>query len=259
MKHGTTLLVLGLTGSLFFAAGCTPTTEPTRTDKLVQATATATAVPSPTPDVRVELVAALQRSQGAAHRYAVRGNLPEGQKVNGTGAFDPKKRRFQTTISVTGGKYPSAGSRIVIGNDSYSRPSDEKDWVHVDLKRVKPDDFFLRFDWADPTGLKAFTASIVSVDRVDPHTYTGRFDPTGKDTTSFLPVGAPSIVSIGVRLSPFTITTDDQGWVTSIKVELSPSDGPKLTLTTTMKDHGKSLKINAPARAGEAADFYYGK
>ncbi|MGC4850340.1 hypothetical protein ACLQ3F_24175 [Micromonospora sp. DT15] len=261
MRQSTTLLVLALTSGLFFAAGCTPATEPTSTDEPVQATATATAAaaPSRTPDVRAELVAALQRSHGAAHRYAVRGNLPEGQNVNGTGAFDPKKRRFQTTISVTGGKYPSAGSRIVIGNDSYVRPSDDKDWVHVDLKRVKRDDPFLRFDWVDPTGLKAFTSSIASVDRVDPHTYTGRFDPTGKDAASFLPVGAPSIVSIGIRLSPFTITTNDQGWVTSIKVELSPSKGPKLTLTTTMKDHGKSLKINAPARAGEAADFYYRK
>ncbi|WP_444949112.1 hypothetical protein [Micromonospora ureilytica] len=258
MKQSTALLVLGLTNGLLFAAGCTPSTEPKRAEEPVQATTTA--APSPTPDVRGELVVALQRSQGVAHRYAVRGNLPEGQNVTGTGVFDPKKRRFQTTVSITGGKYPSAGSRIVIGTDSYSRPSDEKEWVHVDLKRVKPDDIFLRFDWADPTGLKAFTSSIVSVSRVDPHTYTGRFDPHGdKDTTSFLPVGAPSIVSLGIRPSPFTITTDAQGWVTSIKVELSPSEGPKLTMTTTMKDHGKPSKINAPARAGEAADFYYRK
>ncbi|MFI2648559.1 hypothetical protein [Micromonospora fulviviridis] len=255
MKHSTALLALGLTGGLLLSAGCTRTTGHTRTEKTAQAT---TVVPSPTPDVRGELVAAVQRSQGVAYRYAVRGSLPEGQSVKGTGAFDPKKRRFQATIVVTGGKYPSAGSRIVIGTDSYVRPSGEKDWVHVDLKRVKRDDPFLRFDWVDPTGLKAFTSSIVSVERAG-STYTGRFDPDGKDTKSFLPVGAPSIVSIGTPLSPFTITTDDQGWVTSIRVELSPSDGPKLTMTTTMRDHGKPLKINAPAHAGEADDFYYRK
>ncbi|MBM0205748.1 hypothetical protein JNW90_24090 [Micromonospora sp. STR1s_5] len=169
-SESTTVLVLGLTAGLLVTAGCTPETEPTRAEKPVQAT---TAAPSPTPDVRGELVAGLQRSQGVAHRYAVRGGLPEGQKVSGTGAFDPKKRRFQSTVSVTGGKDPSAGSRIVIGTDSHVRP--------------------------------------------------------------------------------------DQGWITSIKVELSPSDGPKLTMTTAMKDHGKSLKINAPARAGEAADFHYRK
>ncbi|MET7751012.1 hypothetical protein [Micromonospora sp. NPDC005367] len=256
MKQSTALLALGLTGGLLLAAGCTRTTEPMRAEKPVQA---ATVVPSPAPDVRGELVVALQRSQGVAHRYAVRGSLPEGQSVKGTGAFDPKKRRFQATISVTGGKYPQAGSRIVIGTDSYVRPADEKDWVHVDLKRVKSDDPFLRFDWVDPTGLKAFTSSIVSAERTGTHTYTGRFDPDGKDTKSFLPVGAPSIVSIGTPLSPFTITTDDQGWVTSVRAELSPSGGPKLTMTTTMKDHAKPLKITAPADADEAADFYYRK
>ncbi|MFG1658562.1 hypothetical protein ACGFIY_18750 [Micromonospora chersina] len=256
MNQRRALLTIALTGGLLLAAACGGTEQPTRADKLAQPT---TAAPSPTPDVRAELVAALQRSQGVAHRYAVRGSLPEGQSVKGTGAFDPTKRRFQATIAVTGGKYPSAGSRIVIGTDSYVRPSDEKGWVHVDLKRVKRDDPFLRFDWADPTGLKAFTSSITSVDHVGPHTYTGRFDPDGEDAKPFLPVGAPSVVSIGTPLSPFTITTDDQGWVTSIRVELAPSKGPKLTMTTTMSDHGKPSKINAPADADEAADFYYRK
>ncbi|MEU5526983.1 hypothetical protein ABZ744_08580 [Micromonospora chersina] len=256
MNQRTALLTIALTGGLLLAAACSETEQPTRAGKPAQATSVA---PSPTPDVRAELVAALQRSQGVAHRYAVRGSLPEGQNVKGTGAFDPKKRRFQATIAVTGGKYPSAGSRIVIGTDSYVRPSGEKDWVHVDLKRVKRDDPFLRFDWADPTGLKAFTSSITSVDHVGPHTYTGRFDPDGEDAKPFLPVGAPSVVSIGTPLSPFTITTDDQGWITSIRVELTPGTGPKLTMTTTMSDHGKPSKINAPARADEAADFYYRK
>lgn len=223
-----------------------------------ESAAPASAAPSPTADLaRTELVEALQRSQGAAHRYTVRGDLPDGQNVRGTGAFDPKARRFQATITVTGGKYPSAGSRIVIGTDSYVRPADEKDWVHVDLKRVKRDDPFLYFDWVDPTGLKKFTSTIDSVQRTGPHTYTGRFDPDGKDVKSFLPVGAPSVVSLGMPLSPFTITTDDQGWVTSIRVELTSGTGPKLTMTTTMSGHGKPLKIKAPARAGEAADFYY--
>ncbi|RKN35582.1 hypothetical protein [Micromonospora musae] len=256
MKLRRALLTLTLTGGLLLAAGCGGTTDPTRVEGPAEA---ATAAPSPTTDVRGDLVAALHRSQGVAHRYAVRGGLPEGQNVSGTGAFDPEKRRFQSTVKVTGGKYPSAGSRVVIGTDSYVRPAGEKRWVHVDLKRVKRDDPFLRFDWADPTGLKAFTSSIASVDRTGPNTYTGRFDPDGEDTKPFLPVGAPSIVSIGTPMSPFTIITDDQGWVTSIKVELTPGNGPKLTMTTTMSGHGKPVKVSPPADAGEAADFYYDK
>jgi hypothetical protein len=257
MKHRTTLLALGLAGTVLLAAACAGPAEPTPAGTTSRA---GSAAPSPTPDTaRVELVEALQRSRGVAHRYAVKGNLPEGQNVKGTGAFDPRARRFQSTIAVTGGKYPAAGSRIVIGTDSYVRPSDEKTWVHVDLKRVKRDDPFLAFDWADPTGLEAFTAAITSARRTGPRSYTGRFDPDASMKTSFLPVGAPSIVSIGIPLSPFTITTDDQGWVTSITVEITSGDDPKLTMTTTMSGHGQPLKIKAPARAEEAADFYYGK
>lgn len=254
MKLSAALLALGLTGGLLFAAGCTQATEPTRTESPAPAE---TVAPSPTPDVRDELVAALERSQGAAHRYAVRGSLPEGKSVEASGAFDPKQQRFQATISVTGGEKPSAGSRVVVGTDSYQRPSDDEEWVHVDLTRVEPDDIFVGFDWADPTGMKAFTASIFSAQRTNTHTYTGQFRPDGSSIKPYLPVGAPSIVTIAMPPSPFTITTDDQGWVTSIEVELTPSDGPKLTTTTTMSDHGKPLKINAPARSVEAADFYY--
>lgn len=115
MKLSAVLPALGLTGGLLFAAGCTQATEPTRTESPAPAE---TVAPSPTPDVRDELVAALERSQGAAHWYAVRGSLPEGKSVEASGAFDPKQQRFQTTISVTGGEKPSAGSRVVVGTDS---------------------------------------------------------------------------------------------------------------------------------------------
>lgn len=254
MKRGTALLALALTGGLLLAAGCTRATEPTRTESPNPA---ATGAPSPTPDIRDELVAALERSQGVAYRYAVRGSLPEERSVEGSGALDLEQQRFQTTISVTGGEDPSAGSRVVVGTDSYQRPSDDEEWVHVDLKRVEPDNLFVGFDWADPIGMKAFTSSIFSAQRTGTDTYTGRFNPNGEGLKSFVPVGAPSIVSIGNPTSSFTITTDDQGWVTSIEVELIPGNGPKLTAITTLSDHGEPLDINAPARSVEAADFYY--
>lgn len=93
--------------------------------------------------------------------------------MEGSGALDLEQQRFRATISVTGGEHPSGG-RVVVGADSYQRPSDGEEWVHVDLKRVEPDDLFVGFDWADPTGMTAFTSSIVSAQRTGTHTYTGR-------------------------------------------------------------------------------------
>ncbi|HTF10307.1 MAG TPA: hypothetical protein VK659_19240, partial [Asanoa sp.] len=184
-------------------------------------------------------------------------DLPEGQKVKGDGALDLKARRHQTRMTVTGGKNPGAPGRIVIGTDAYQRSSAKSDWVHLDLKRIAPDNPLLRFDWNDPTGLRAFTAAIDRVERTDPHTYTGKFDPDGSYDEPFLPVGAPSLYSLGLPMSPFTITTDAKGWVTSIVVELSPTNGPKLTMTTTMSGHENPLKISRPADFGEADEFYY--
>lgn len=52
-----------------------------------------------------------------------------------------------------------------------------------------------------------------------------------------------------------------QGWVTSITVELEPSEGPTLSMTTTFSGHGTKLPIKAPPKAQvrEADGMYYAK
>ena len=192
-----------------------------------------------------------------AHTFSVRADLPAGGRIKGTGAIDLKAKRFQTAMTATGVRFPGAGSRIVIGTDSYHRESGDDGWVHVDLKRVRPEDTLLAFDWTDPTGIKTIAGAIGRVERTGPHTYTGRVDPDAGKTEPYLPVGAPALISIGMNMSPFTATTDAEGWVTSIVVELIPRDGKKLTMTTTMSGHGKPLAVKKPARFDEAAEFYY--
>ena len=252
MKRRSVLFCAGLAGVLLLPAGCTAAAEPDPAPTIRAAAA------SPTPDTaKADLVEALERSRAVAHRYAVEGSLPEGQRVKATGAVDQKARRFQSSVSVTGGKDPASGKNIVVGDDCYVREAG-KGWVHVDLERVKPGHPFVTFDWADPTGLKTFTSAIVSAKRTGPRTYTGRFDPASTLSDAFLPVGAPSLVTLGMSVAPFTVTTDGTGWVTSIAVELTPGEGPKLTMTTKMSAHGKALTVKAPAGAAEADDFIYG-
>jgi hypothetical protein len=188
---------------------------------------------------------------------SVRADLPGGGRIKGNGAIDLKAKRFQTAMTATGVQFPGAGSRIVIGTDSYHRESGDDGWVHVDLKRVRPDDTLLAFDWTDPTGLKTITGAVGRVERTGPHTYTGRVDPDAGRTEPYLPVGAPALISIGMNMSPFTATTDAEGWVTSIVVELTPPDGGKLMMTTSMSGHGKPLAVKKPARFDEAAELYY--
>ena len=203
-------------------------------------------------------MAALQRSHAVPFRFAVTSDLPEGERVSASGAFDVARMLYDATTTIAGGKSPGTHRRIVVKTDTYLREGKDKTWVHLDLARIKKSNTLLYFDMADPTGLVEFTSAVKTAERVDAHTFSGEFDPTAT-LPGFLPIGAPSLVSIGMRRSPYTVTVDDQGWVTAIHIELSPSHGPAIAMTTTFKEHGKSLPIKAPAKSSvrEAADFYY--
>jgi hypothetical protein len=253
--RGTALLVLGLFGALL-----STTTGCTGSDRLEQRPQESGATPSPTlAQAREDLLQALRRTQGASHRYTVRGSLPEGQSVQASGAFDPKGRLFEAKIKTSGGKDPSDTRRVVVDKHSYLRMESVSFWVHLDLARV-PEDSLVYFDMSDPTGLVKFTSVIGSVRQTGPNAYAGRFNPdSGFDP--FVPVGAPSVASFGITVADFTATTDGKGWVTSITVELEPLEGPKISMTTTLSDHGTKLSIKAPPKAQvrEADGSYYKK
>jgi hypothetical protein len=254
----TVLFIQILSFALLSAAGCTDAGGRAPTGPAARASA---AAPSPTADLaRDEFLQALQRTQRASHRYAVRGSLPEGAKVQGTGTFDPRARLLDTAIRITGGKSPSAVQRIVIGKHSYLRDLADKTWVHLDLSRVKPDSL-VYVDMSDPTGLVQFSSVIGSVRRTGPHAYAGHFNPDAGFFRPFIPVGAPSVVSFGIPMADFTATTNEQGWVTSITVEIEPVTGSALSTTTTMSNHGAKVTIKAPPKAQvrEADDVYYEK
>jgi hypothetical protein len=252
----TLRLLLTSTLVLLTAAGCTTPTAPPLSGTRLRASSAPAASPSPSgPDAKQELVAALRRTHAAAYKFAVRADLPDKQRVQGGGAFDPKQRRFTATTNVTGGKDAQSGQRIVVSTDSFSRERSGQRWVHLDLKRIKPDDTLLAFDMKDPTGLAKFISSIESVERTGPNKYRGEFEATQKGDP-FVPIGAPSVWSFSLGNADFTATTDAGGWVTSISLEL-PDKAAKLKMTTTLSDHGKPTGVAKPKSYGEAADFYY--
>jgi hypothetical protein len=243
----TTIVGIGLA-----AGGCTtsPTASPApgRSGPVASPTASA-------PSAKAELVAALRRTQRAPHRYAVRGDLPDKQRVRATGAFDAKARRISYTLQESGGKNPQALQRIVIAKDEYTRESKRDRWVHLNLRRVKKGGIH-DFDMTDPTGLTHFAATIRSVDRIDPHTYRGTYDPF-EGSGEFLPIGVPSIITFGQGgADDFTVRTDAKGWVTSIETVLTTKKAT-MRMKTTLSAHGKRSAITRPRSFGEAMDFYY--
>lgn len=250
-------VALAVTAALF-TGGCLglPSTDeaPARTGPRAPAPVSPTPEPTGTP-AQTLLVEALRRSQAVAYRFTVEGELPgDDGTIKATGAYDPAAKAFESTIAISSQQTPT--HRIVVGTDSYLEQAGGK-WVHLDLTRVKPDSL-VYFDMTDPTGLVKFTTRVSTAEPGGAGTYTGTFDASGA-RPEFLPVGAPSIWSIGGQGSPFTITVDGQGWVTSIAIELTSKD-KTLKLLTTMSGHGAPAQVKAPARKSvvEADAMYYG-
>lgn len=248
--RGTAVIAIGL---LFLAGGCISTDYPSEPD-------VSASTPSPTPTVdqaRDGMLTALRRTEAATYRFKVSGQLPEGQKIESTGTFDPKARAYAATTKIIGGKNPTAVEQIVVGTDSYTREPGEKTWVHLDLKRAKPS-IFNTYNLADPPGMTRFIAAIGGTTKqAEPNTYLGHFDASGKDP--FLPVGSPGLVAFTLGMTPFTLTTDERGWVTSIAVEFKQNDGARYAMTTTLSGHGARLGTKAPPKrtVEEADDMYY--
>ncbi|GAA1657616.1 hypothetical protein ACFQY4_27910 [Catellatospora bangladeshensis] len=250
-----TLLISGMAGIALIGGGCSAPEEPPPTGSKFRS-------PSPLPSmddsVRQELIAALQRTQTVPYQYTVKSDLTRGDWLEGSGAVDIAARRYRSTINSSGGPLPEVLERINIGTDSYARRGGDKKWVRLDMSRVSAKSFAY-FDMADPIGLVKFISTVALAERTGPHGYSGWFNPNGIDDP-FLPVGAPSLYGFGLRGTPFQVTTDEHGWVTSLTLTLTdPEDSGKLTMTTTFSGHGKPLKIAAPARSAtlEADDFWY--
>ncbi|MEU8661239.1 hypothetical protein [Actinoplanes philippinensis] len=237
-----------VTAAVLATAGCSTPESPA---PAAPAPATSSPAPSPGlagPSPREQLLAALAKSRTTTYRFTTDGEVPDGQKVTGSGVHDPKAGRISMKYTLTG---TGSTQRIVIGSDLYSRPADGETWVHLDLKRIKADSPYA-FDMTDPTGLSRFAEAIDEVAGIGPNTYGGTLD---IDSDRFLPVGTPAVSVLGGGAA-FTATTDAAGWVTSIKVSLK--DGKDtLEMTTTLSAHGKASGIRKPAKSGEAMDFYY--
>lgn len=249
------MFAVGLGGLLLTTGGCLGLPSSDDPDPV----AASKAAPSPTgTPASEELKAALLRTQAAPFRFAVDSGPIDGQTTKATGAVDPVGKRYEATTTTTGGTGAGTYQHIVIGADGYQRADTDKQWVHLDLSRTKPTSILVPFTMADPTGLETFTGQVGSVQRTGPHEFSGKFNAAGTERR-YLPIGVPSVTAFFLNTSPFKATTDDQGRVTMIRIELTLSDKPKVVMTTTFSDHGTQPATKAPAKKTvvEADDMYY--
>jgi hypothetical protein len=199
---------------------------------------------------RAELVKAVRRTQASTLKFATTGQLPDDGRVKATGSFDPAGRRSSRDVTGTG-----AIRIILVGQDAYQHSN--AGWIHLDLRRVKKDSAFFHYDPADPVGLTAFGTLVSDVERTGKRSYAGLLKPSPGQSAPFLPLGAPSIVSLGDVLTKFEATTDAKGYLETVEVQLQTPGKAALTMRTAFSGHGKPVTVRAPGTFLEADAVYY--
>ncbi|MEU4219003.1 hypothetical protein [Actinoplanes sp. NPDC026623] len=194
-----------------------------------------------------ELLAALAQFQKGTYRYAVDADYLDGQRIQASGAHDPAAHRYTRRFTITGGPQAGSGELILIGDDLYTRTGDRSRWVHENLGVLATDNPLLTVEAEDPSGLVAFADAVDWTDRTGRNTLDGAFDPPAAGV-AILPLGAPSMSLFSRGNAGYTATTDAQGHIVSIVMDLNTVDGRR-KLTSTFSDHGKPVTITKPKKA----------
>ena len=223
------------------------------------ASSSAAAEPAPTELPPADAVkAALQRLTTTTYSYTVDGDYWDGHKYRASGRHDSEARDSRT-YAISGGRSARTGKLIVLGDDSYESRAGTNRWEHADLSRLEPGNDHRQADPKDPGGLTRFTAAIHSTRRLGPHRYEGeaRLE-AAPGVLTYLPLGAPiyRFERSGLWVT-YTLTTDDQGNVISIKTVFETEGHQVVSAGTTFSNFGEPVSIAKPSRTTELRRALY--
>jgi hypothetical protein len=212
-------------------------------------------------DPAAELAAAAQKLGEDSLRF----EMGMAGSVTASGEADPKagNARMAMDMGALGD-----GNKIElrkVGNDVYVKfggavgqmlgSKSDKEWMHVDASKLPAGSSFTIMAPDDPAGTKKLIAGMTGVERVGEHGYRGSLDPAkapgyNKDARK----------TLGNTLVPFTATTDDQGRLVELTLDMSalgasgaagglaalPGAGK---IKTTYSDFGTKVSVEAPPAA----------
>jgi hypothetical protein len=203
--------------------------------------------------------AALRRLTTTTYSYTVDGDYWDGQKYHASGSHDPRARKDSRTYEISGGKNARTRKVIVIGDDSYERRAGSDRWVHADLARLKPANDYRYADPKDPSGLTRFTAAIHSTRRLDTRTYEGEAQlAITPGALTYLPLGAPIYrFKRGSQWVAYTLTTNAEGDVTTIRTVLEVGQHQAVVTSTTFSKLGRPVQVTKPSRTTELRRSLY--
>jgi hypothetical protein len=240
-------------------AGCTAgSTTSTTPSASPSASATSTA-----PAARDALLASIDPLTKTSYKYT----LTTGG-VTANGANDPVNKK--ASLALTGQQQSNSVTINVVAlntdvwmkldfgtnNNSVKIATDK--WFHVDATRLGANPNVP----VDPNGA-ANTAKLltgaVDVQRSDARHFSGTLDLTKGTSTAWLGQTGLASASTKAKAVPFTATTDDQGRLRELRIDLSAVDPSLTPVQSTYSDYGTTVTVNRPdpAQVVEAPDTVY--
>jgi hypothetical protein len=251
---------LAIAGVAMFAlaglvAGCA-----TKNGTSASASASAKASPSPTQAPKEALLASTKSLATSSYKFTIK-----SADLNGTGAADPSNKLLSLTATGIADSASVKLDFIVVGTDLYAKIDlgalssqlgiQTDKYMHLDATKLGANPSLPIGINGDPVNVSGTLAGLNDVQTTDGKTFTGTIDLT-KVTGDKAP--DPSVLQKAgdkAKAVPFTAVLDDQGRLTSLKVDGASID-PSLALEATFTGYGTSPGITKPdaAQVVEAPD-----
>jgi hypothetical protein len=254
MKSTKTLaLALVLGAALVGAAGCAD--KPTAA---VPGGAGSAAAPAPAADAKAALAAASAKTNTTAHTVTMESGLTGLGTLKGSGSVDPAQKAMSMKMTTSFNGMDVAAEILGFERELYLKLGvpfpglDTSKWLRIDGSKASALGAFGIGSGTDPTGAKAFTDAVVTVEQTAPGKYKGTIDATRTNGAGFAGNADELAKQLGdqAKALPFEATVDGQGYLTSIAMQI-PLPNQPLPAGVHMKyaDFGKSVTIAKPAAA----------
>jgi hypothetical protein len=217
------------------------------------ASPTAKASPSPTVAPREALLASTKSLATTSYKYTIK-----SADFTGSGAADPANKLVSLTATGQQDNTSIKLDFIAVGTDLYAKldfgPLSSQlgiqidKYMHLDATKLGAKPSLPIGISGDPLNAAGILAGLNDATTTDGKTFTGTVDAT-KMTGDNVP--DPDVVQKAgdkAKAIPFTAVLDDQGRLTSLKVDGASID-PQLTLEATISDYGSAAGVTKPAAA----------
>lgn len=204
-------------------------------------------------DAAAALAAAAQKLGEQSLRF----DMDMAGSITANGTADPQAGLASMSMNMDALSEGSIELRK-IGNDIYMKfdksAKGGKGWMHVDASKVADGSTFDIMSEDDPAGTKKMIAAMTKVERVGERGFQGSLD-LAKSATYNKNDSLKALA--GKTLVPFTASTDDQGRLVELTLDMSglgassgagamPNGGK---VKTTYSDFGTKVSVKAPPAA----------